>query len=101
MPAARCRNSACRCPPARRGPRRSWAGPATRRTRRAGPIARSAAPERMGRTVPAWQQALLSAALLAAFLGAWELAAGSGGSTGAAVDPEYAALIGQAAAQGG
>ncbi|MBK1658141.1 nitrate ABC transporter permease [Paracraurococcus ruber] len=56
----------------------------------------------MHRTVPFWQQALLSALLLGLFLGAWELAAGrGGGGTGVAVDPEYAALLGQAAAQGG
>ncbi|PWS34145.1 nitrate ABC transporter, permease protein [Falsiroseomonas bella] len=46
--------------------------------------------------------ALLSLALLAAFLGAWEFSARSGGSGGgAALDPEYAALLGAAAAQGG
>ncbi len=55
----------------------------------------------MGRTVPAWQSALLSLLLLALFLGGWEMASGSGGAGGPAVDPEYAALLGQAAAQGG
>jgi nitrate/nitrite transport system permease protein len=45
--------------------------------------------------------AALSLAILLAFLGAWELASGSGAGTGAAVDPEYAALVGQAAATGG
>ena len=55
----------------------------------------------MGRTVPAWQSALLSLLLLALFLGGWEMAARTGGASGSAVDPEYAALLGQAAAQGG
>ena len=55
----------------------------------------------MGRSVPAWQSALLSLLLLALFLGGWEMASGSGGGSGPAVDPEYAALLGQAAAQGG
>jgi nitrate/nitrite transport system permease protein len=56
----------------------------------------------MGRAAPFWQSALLSCALLALLLGAWEIAGRSGGAAGAApVDPEYAALLGQAAAQGG
>jgi nitrate/nitrite transport system permease protein len=55
----------------------------------------------MGRTVPAWQSALLSTLLLAAFLGTWEVLGRQGGGGGAALDPEYAALLGQAAAQGG
>jgi nitrate/nitrite transport system permease protein len=55
----------------------------------------------MGRTVPFWQSALLSTALLAVFLGAWEIAGRQGGGGGAVLDPEYAALLGQAAAQGG
>ena len=55
----------------------------------------------MQRTVPAWQSALLSAMLLALFLAAWEMAEGGGGGGGAAADPEYAALVGQAAASGG
>lgn len=55
----------------------------------------------MGRSVPAWQSALLSLLLLALFLGGWEMAARTGGAGGPAVDPEYAALLGQAAAQGG
>jgi len=55
----------------------------------------------MQRTVPFWQSALLSALLLALCLGVWELS-GSAGSGGAAqVDPEYAALVGQAAQSGG
>jgi nitrate/nitrite transport system permease protein len=55
----------------------------------------------MGRTVPVWQSALLSCLLLGLFLGGWELASGSGAGGGPAVDPEYAALLGQAAAAGG
>ena len=55
----------------------------------------------MGRTVPAWQSALLSALLLAILLGGWEMLGRQGGGGGAALDPEYAALLGQAAAQGG
>ena len=52
--------------------------------------------------VPMAQAALLSLALLAAFLGIWEFSARSGGPAGgAALDPEYAALLGAAAAQGG
>ena len=56
----------------------------------------------MGRAVSPWRAALLSLLILGLLLGAWELAvkgASSGG--GAALDPEYAALLGQAAAQGG
>lgn len=46
--------------------------------------------------------AILSALILALFIGAWEFAARSGGGTGsAALDPEYAALLGAAAQQGG
>ena len=55
----------------------------------------------MGRMVPVWQSALLSCLLLALFLGGWEIASGSGAGSGPAVDPEYAALLGQAAASGG
>ncbi len=52
--------------------------------------------------VPMAQAALLSLALLAAFLGFWEFSARSGSvGGGAALDPEYAALLGAAAAQGG
>ena len=55
----------------------------------------------MREPVPAWRAALLSLALLALFLGAWELAVcGSGGGVPVA-DAEYAALLGQAAAAGG
>ena len=50
----------------------------------------------------AWHAPLLSALLLALVLGGWEMAARSGGAAGgAALDPEYAALLGQAAQQGG
>jgi nitrate/nitrite transport system permease protein len=46
--------------------------------------------------------ALLSLLILALFLGTWEFAARSGGGgSGEALDPEYAALLGQAAAAGG
>jgi nitrate/nitrite transport system permease protein len=57
----------------------------------------------MQRPVPLWRAALLSLALLAAFLLAWEMAVRSSGvgGGGPALDPEYAALLGQAAAQGG
>ena len=50
---------------------------------------------------PAWRAALLSLLLLAVLLGGWEIAARRGGGAGAAVDPDYAALVGAAAAQGG
>jgi len=43
----------------------------------------------------------LSLAILAAFLGIWELTGGSGPGGGPALDPEYAALLGQAAQTGG
>jgi nitrate/nitrite transport system permease protein len=47
------------------------------------------------------RQTLLSLALLALFLGAWQIAATPpGGASGPALDPEYAALLGQAAQQG-
>lgn len=56
----------------------------------------------MNRTVAAGRAALLSLLILALFLAAWELGVkGAGGGSGAAMDPEYAALLGQAAAQGG
>jgi nitrate/nitrite transport system permease protein len=52
--------------------------------------------------VPLARAAILSLALLALLLGLWEFSARSGGvAGGAALDPEYAALLGQAAAQGG
>lgn len=54
----------------------------------------------MGRPVPGWKSALLSLVLLAFFLGAWELAVRPVGGGTAVVDPEYAALLGQAAQQG-
>ena len=47
-----------------------------------------------------WRAAMLSLAILALLLGAWQLALSGGGGGGAAVDPEYAALVGQAAATG-
>jgi nitrate/nitrite transport system permease protein len=56
----------------------------------------------MPSNVPLARAAILSLALLALFLGAWEFSARSGGGAGGpALDPEYAALLGQAAAQGG
>ncbi len=56
----------------------------------------------MARDVSPWKAALLSLALLALLLGAWELAlSGPAGPGGAAMDPEYAALLGQAAQAGG
>ena len=44
---------------------------------------------------------LLALLLLFAVLGGWELSGRTGPGSGAAVDPEYAALVGAAAAQGG
>ncbi|MFL1461439.1 nitrate ABC transporter permease [Roseococcus sp. DSY-14] len=57
----------------------------------------------MGRAVSPWRAALLSLLILGLFLAAWELAVKGGGARGggATLDPEYAALLGQAAAQGG
>ncbi|MGK7866085.1 nitrate ABC transporter permease [Falsiroseomonas sp. E2-1-a20] len=56
----------------------------------------------MQKSVPFWQSATLSLLILALFLGAWELAIRAiTGPVGPALDPEYAALLGQAAAQGG
>jgi nitrate/nitrite transport system permease protein len=56
----------------------------------------------MQKQVPFWQSAALSLLILALFLGAWELAIRAiTGPAGPALDPEYAALLGQAAAQGG
>ncbi|MBP0465532.1 nitrate ABC transporter permease [Roseomonas sp. PWR1] len=51
--------------------------------------------------VPFWRAAGLSLALLAVFLVAWEVAVMPRSGSGPAIDPEYAALLGQAAAQGG
>jgi nitrate/nitrite transport system permease protein len=48
-----------------------------------------------------WRAAALSLLLLAVLLVAWEVAVRPRGGGGAALDPEYAALLGQAAAQGG
>jgi nitrate/nitrite transport system permease protein len=50
--------------------------------------------------VAGWKSALLSVASLALFLGAWEIAVRPAGG-GPALDPEYAALLGQAAQSGG
>jgi nitrate/nitrite transport system permease protein len=55
----------------------------------------------MASEVPFWRAAALSLLLLAAALIAWELAVMPRAGGGAALDPEYAALLGQAAAQGG
>ena len=55
----------------------------------------------MQRQVPFWQSALLAALLLAVCLGAWEVSGGNGGTGATVVDPEYAALVGQAAQSGG
>jgi nitrate/nitrite transport system permease protein len=46
------------------------------------------------------RQVLLSLVLLALFLGFWQIAATPSAATGPALDPEYAALLGQAAQQG-
>ena len=43
----------------------------------------------------------LAALLFALFVGAWQLSSSTGAGGGAAVDPEYAALVGAAAAAGG
>jgi nitrate/nitrite transport system permease protein len=54
------------------------------------------------KTVPMWRATLLALALLVALLAVWEaLALRAASSGGAVVDPEYAALVGQAAASGG
>ena len=56
----------------------------------------------MQKPVSAWRATLLSLIILTCFLGTWELALqGAGQGGGAAIDPEYAALLGQAAASGG
>ncbi len=54
----------------------------------------------MNKQVPAWRAALVALGIFVALMALWEAAATSGGGT-AAVDPEYAALVGQAAATGG
>lgn len=54
----------------------------------------------MNTQVSAWRAALLALAIFAAFLAVWQSLATSGGGS-ATVDPEYAALVGQAAATGG
>ncbi len=54
----------------------------------------------MHKAVSTWRAGLLALAFLAGFLALWEAAATRGGGT-ATVDPEYAALVGQAAATGG
>jgi nitrate/nitrite transport system permease protein len=55
----------------------------------------------MTTAVPFWRAASLSLLILAAVLIAWEIAVMPRAGQGPAVDPEYAALLGQAAAQGG
>ncbi|MCA3274281.1 MAG: nitrate ABC transporter permease [Roseomonas sp.] len=56
----------------------------------------------MSASVSFWRSAGLSLLILAIFLGAWEIAVmPKAGGAGPALDPEYAALLGQAAAQGG
>jgi len=56
----------------------------------------------MTSSVSFWRSAGLSLLILAIFLGAWEIAVmPKAGGAGPALDPEYAALLGQAAAQGG
>jgi nitrate/nitrite transport system permease protein len=55
----------------------------------------------MNTSVPFWKATALSLAILTLFLGAWEVALLPQAATGPALDPEYAALLGQAAAQGG
>ena len=54
----------------------------------------------MNRQVPAWRAALLALGIFAALMALWQAAASSGAGS-ATVDPEYAALVGQAAASGG
>ena len=56
----------------------------------------------MSADVSFWRSAGLSLLILAILLGAWEIAVmPKAGGAGPALDPEYAALLGQAAAQGG
>ncbi len=56
----------------------------------------------MSASVSFWRSAGLSLLILVIFLGAWEIAVmPKAGGGGPALDPEYAALLGQAAAQGG
>lgn len=55
----------------------------------------------MAGKVPFWRAASVSLLILAALLMAWEYAVLPVAGSGPAVDPEYAALLGQAAAQGG
>jgi len=54
----------------------------------------------MNTKVSVWRAALVALAIFAAFLAVWESLATSGAGS-ATVDPEYAALVGQAAATGG
>jgi nitrate/nitrite transport system permease protein len=54
----------------------------------------------MNAKVSVWRAALLALAIFVAFLAVWESLATSGAGS-ATVDPEYAALVGQAAATGG
>jgi nitrate/nitrite transport system permease protein len=55
----------------------------------------------MAAKVPFWRAASVSLLILATLLMAWEYAVLPSAGGGAAIDPEYAALLGQAAAQGG
>lgn len=55
----------------------------------------------MSANVPVWRAAMLSLALLAALLFAWEMAVKAPAGGGATVDPELAALLSPAAAAGG
>ena len=55
----------------------------------------------MAAKVPFWRAASVSLLILAVLLMAWEYAVLPSAGTGPAIDPEYAALLGQAAAQGG
>ena len=55
----------------------------------------------MAAKIPFWRAASVSLLILAVLLMAWEYAVLPPGGGGAAIDPEYAALLGQAAAQGG
>ncbi len=55
----------------------------------------------MSQKVPFWRAATVSLLLLTVLLMAWEYAVLPVSGGGAEIDPEYAALLGQAAAQGG
>ncbi len=64
------------------------------------PPSRSSGPEAMLRSINA-RAGVLSVAILVTFLLAWHIAVSGGGAGTAAVDPEYAKLVGAAAATGG